>query len=77
MVLFTILLSHINQKTQFENPVMEAKRKLSTDPPTGASPQPEAAAPPGNSRSDNLKVSQAGSGGANVLVDTGAKEKLF
>lgn len=56
---------------------MEAKRKLSTDPPAGASPQPEAAAPPGNSRSDNLKVSQAGSGGANVLVDTGAKEKLF
>uniref|UniRef100_A0A3P9M0P8 Membrane-associated guanylate kinase, WW and PDZ domain-containing protein 3 n=1 Tax=Oryzias latipes TaxID=8090 RepID=A0A3P9M0P8_ORYLA len=39
-------VDHINQKTQFENPVMEAKRKLSTDPPTGASPQTEAAAPP-------------------------------
>uniref|UniRef100_A0A8C7YQ24 Membrane-associated guanylate kinase, WW and PDZ domain-containing protein 3 n=1 Tax=Oryzias sinensis TaxID=183150 RepID=A0A8C7YQ24_9TELE len=26
--------THINQKTQFENPVMEAKRKLSTDRPT-------------------------------------------
>uniref|UniRef100_A0A8C7YN95 Membrane-associated guanylate kinase, WW and PDZ domain-containing protein 3 n=1 Tax=Oryzias sinensis TaxID=183150 RepID=A0A8C7YN95_9TELE len=39
-------VDHINQKTQFENPVMEAKRKLSTDRPTGASPQPEAAAPP-------------------------------
>uniref|UniRef100_A0A8C7YRI1 Membrane-associated guanylate kinase, WW and PDZ domain-containing protein 3 n=1 Tax=Oryzias sinensis TaxID=183150 RepID=A0A8C7YRI1_9TELE len=27
-------VDHINQKTQFENPVMEAKRKLSTDRPT-------------------------------------------
>ncbi|CDR00461.1 unnamed protein product, partial [Oncorhynchus mykiss] len=25
---------HINQKTQFENPVLEAKRKLSLDTPS-------------------------------------------
>ncbi|TNN38294.1 Membrane-associated guanylate kinase, WW and PDZ domain-containing protein 3 [Liparis tanakae] len=27
-------VDHINQKTQFENPVQEAKRKLSVDAPT-------------------------------------------
>lgn len=43
------LFSHINQKTQFENPVMEAKKKLTAETPTGA---PGPAAPPaGNSRS--------------------------
>lgn len=40
------LYSHINQKTQFENPVMEAKRKLSVDTPIAAPPQ--AATPSGN-----------------------------
>lgn len=30
--------SHINQKTQFENPVMEAKRKFMADTPTAAPP---------------------------------------
>lgn len=39
-------VSHINQKTQFENPVMEAKKKLSTDTPTGG--PPPAATPTGN-----------------------------
>lgn len=32
------LFSHINQKTQFENPVMEAKKKLSAEAPSGAPP---------------------------------------
>lgn len=40
------LCSHINQKTQFENPVMEAKKKLSAETPPGA-PGP-AATPAGN-----------------------------
>lgn len=40
------LCSHIKQKTQFENPVMEAKKKLSAETPTGA-PGP-AATPAGN-----------------------------
>uniref|UniRef100_A0AAV2LZA8 Membrane-associated guanylate kinase, WW and PDZ domain-containing protein 3 n=1 Tax=Knipowitschia caucasica TaxID=637954 RepID=A0AAV2LZA8_KNICA len=40
----TYYVDHINQKTQFENPVMEAKRRTSGDTPTGmVSP---AAAPP-------------------------------
>ncbi|XP_062248145.1 membrane-associated guanylate kinase, WW and PDZ domain-containing protein 3a isoform X2 [Platichthys flesus] len=37
----TYYVDHINQKTQFENPVMEAKRKLSVDTPLAA-PQPAA-----------------------------------
>lgn len=40
------LCSHIKQKTQFENPVMEAKKKLSAETLTGA-PGP-AATPAGN-----------------------------
>ncbi|KAF7662140.1 hypothetical protein LDENG_00245050 [Lucifuga dentata] len=32
----TYYVDHINQKTQFENPVQEAKRKLSMDTPTSA-----------------------------------------
>lgn len=40
------LCSHINQKTQFENPVLEAKRKLSVDIPTAVPPL--AATPSGN-----------------------------
>ncbi|XP_038143256.1 membrane-associated guanylate kinase, WW and PDZ domain-containing protein 3a isoform X1 [Cyprinodon tularosa] len=39
----TYYVDHINQKTQFENPVMEAKRKQSGDTSTAA--QPPAAAP--------------------------------
>ncbi|XP_063735777.1 membrane-associated guanylate kinase, WW and PDZ domain-containing protein 3a isoform X4 [Eleginops maclovinus] len=34
----TYYVDHINQKTQFENPVQEAKRKLSVDPPSSATP---------------------------------------
>jgi len=44
-MLLSPVCSHINQKTQFENPVMEAKRKLSVDTPIAA--QPQAAAPSG------------------------------
>ncbi|XP_054912720.1 membrane-associated guanylate kinase, WW and PDZ domain-containing protein 3a isoform X1 [Poeciliopsis prolifica] len=39
----TYYVDHINQKTQFENPVMEAKKKLSDDTPSAV--QPPAAAP--------------------------------
>lgn len=38
--------SHINQKTQFENPVLEAKRKLSLDTPSSG--QQGATTPSGN-----------------------------
>ncbi|XP_042347232.1 LOW QUALITY PROTEIN: membrane-associated guanylate kinase, WW and PDZ domain-containing protein 3a [Plectropomus leopardus] len=34
----TYYVDHINQKTQFENPVQEAKRKLSVDTPTAVLP---------------------------------------
>uniref|UniRef100_A0A3Q1FMX2 Membrane-associated guanylate kinase, WW and PDZ domain-containing protein 3 n=1 Tax=Acanthochromis polyacanthus TaxID=80966 RepID=A0A3Q1FMX2_9TELE len=34
----TYYVDHINQKTQFENPVLEAKRKLSVDTPIAAPP---------------------------------------
>ncbi|KAL1020678.1 hypothetical protein UPYG_G00003230 [Umbra pygmaea] len=34
----TYYVDHINQKTQFENPVLEAKRKLSLDSPSSATP---------------------------------------
>uniref|UniRef100_UPI0037E87662 membrane-associated guanylate kinase, WW and PDZ domain-containing protein 3a isoform X2 n=1 Tax=Semicossyphus pulcher TaxID=241346 RepID=UPI0037E87662 len=34
----TYYVDHINQKTQFENPVQEAKRKMSVDLPTAAAP---------------------------------------
>ncbi|CAJ1084535.1 membrane-associated guanylate kinase%2C WW and PDZ domain-containing protein 3a [Xyrichtys novacula] len=34
----TYYVDHINQKTQFENPVQEAKRKMSVDMPTPAPP---------------------------------------
>lgn len=43
LMFLPLMCSHINQKTQFENPVMEAKRKLSAETPTGA---PGPAAPP-------------------------------
>uniref|UniRef100_A0A096LQZ7 Membrane-associated guanylate kinase, WW and PDZ domain-containing protein 1 n=1 Tax=Poecilia formosa TaxID=48698 RepID=A0A096LQZ7_POEFO len=49
----TYYVDHINQKTQFENPVMEAKRKLSDDTPTAV--QPPAAAPSGKTL--NLSLS--------------------
>ncbi|XP_010899905.1 membrane-associated guanylate kinase, WW and PDZ domain-containing protein 3a isoform X2 [Esox lucius] len=39
----TYYVDHINQKTQFENPVLEAKRKLSLDTP---SPVPQGASTP-------------------------------
>ncbi|KAM9342806.1 membrane-associated guanylate kinase, WW and PDZ domain-containing protein 3a isoform 2-T2 [Pholidichthys leucotaenia] len=38
----TYYVDHINQKTQFENPVMEAKRKLSVDTIPAVIPQPAA-----------------------------------
>uniref|UniRef100_A0A3Q3A5J7 Membrane-associated guanylate kinase, WW and PDZ domain-containing protein 3 n=1 Tax=Kryptolebias marmoratus TaxID=37003 RepID=A0A3Q3A5J7_KRYMA len=41
----TYYVDHINQKTQFENPVMEAKKKLSVDTPSAV--QPPAAVPTG------------------------------
>uniref|UniRef100_A0A3Q2ZR58 Membrane-associated guanylate kinase, WW and PDZ domain-containing protein 3 n=1 Tax=Kryptolebias marmoratus TaxID=37003 RepID=A0A3Q2ZR58_KRYMA len=34
----TYYVDHINQKTQFENPVMEAKKKLSVDTPSAVQP---------------------------------------
>lgn len=45
LTMLSPLCSHINQKTQFENPVMEAKRKMSVDMPAAA--PPPAAAPAG------------------------------
>ncbi|KAM9785393.1 membrane-associated guanylate kinase, WW and PDZ domain-containing protein 3a [Neosynchiropus ocellatus] len=41
----TYYVDHINQKTQFENPVQEAKRKLNNDAPTAAASPPPAATP--------------------------------
>ncbi|KAM8829801.1 membrane-associated guanylate kinase, WW and PDZ domain-containing protein 3a isoform 1-T2 [Synchiropus picturatus] len=41
----TYYVDHIKQKTQFENPVQEAKRKLSNDAPTAAASPPPAATP--------------------------------
>lgn len=45
-LLFFFFCSHINQKTQFENPVLEAKKKLSQE--TAAVQQAAAAPPQGN-----------------------------
>ncbi|TNM86682.1 hypothetical protein fugu_006912 [Takifugu bimaculatus] len=41
---FWFCSGHINQKTQFENPVMEAKKKLSAEAPSAA-PPPAATSP--------------------------------
>ena len=59
------MCSHINQKTQFENPVMEAKRKMSVDMPTAA--PPPAAAPAGNCTRDQET--------ADVLVEYSSQAK--
>lgn len=45
--LFLSFFSHINQRTQFENPVLEAKRKLGLDTAVATQNQQRAAAPPG------------------------------
>lgn len=42
-----LILSHINQTTQFENPVLEAKRKLGLDTAVATQNQQRAAVPPG------------------------------
>lgn len=57
LMFLPLLCSHINQKTQFENPVMEAKKKLSAETLTGA-PGP-AATPAGNGRNGRDVVTDA------------------
>uniref|UniRef100_A0A672Q229 Membrane associated guanylate kinase, WW and PDZ domain containing 3 n=1 Tax=Sinocyclocheilus grahami TaxID=75366 RepID=A0A672Q229_SINGR len=43
----TYYVDHINQRTQFENPVLEAKRKLGLDTAVATQTQQRAAPPPG------------------------------
>ena len=54
MGVFSVLCSHINQKTQFENPVVEAKKKLSQE--TAASQQAAAAPSQGNHNAADHKI---------------------
>lgn len=47
LLFFYLLCSHINQRTQFENPVVEAKKKLAQEAAAAVHSQKGAAPAPG------------------------------